>query len=309
MRVSRISFKTIQKLNKNGKCESNYSLSKLTTYKVGGLARYFIKICTLESFIKVILYLESKNYPYYIIGNGSNILASDGGYNGMIIKLGGDFDRILINGTAMDCGAGVSLAKAYLYARDNNLSGFECGAGIPASIGGATYMNASAYDFEMAKIVDYVVAYHNGKITYLKNGDCDFGYRYSVFQNDEYIILRIGFKLTKDDQVKIMNRHDQALEKRRLTQPLGYPNAGCVFKKCNGINVSGMLDEMGSKKYTFGGARVSEKHANFIINYDHATAQDIYKLILELKEDFYKKYNIELETELKLIGEFNETNR
>ena len=308
MKVLNVSFNMLKKLNKNGEVLKNCSLSSMTTLKVGGIASYLVKISTLEGFIKVMMYIDSIKCPYFVIGNGSNILASDSGYCGVLIKLVGDFDRILIKDTEMECGAGVSLAKAYVFAREKHLSGFESGATIPASIGGATYMNASAHDFEMAKIIDYVVAYHQGKITYLKNSDCEFGYRKSIFQNNEYIILRVGFKLIKDSQENIMNRHDESLQKRLDTQPLQYPNAGCIFKRIDGLNVSKMLDDMGCKGYSVGGAEVSKKHANFIIN-NHATSLDIKNLIEKIKEQFYLKYNIKLMEEINYLGEFDEINR
>jgi UDP-N-acetylmuramate dehydrogenase len=209
----------------------------------------------------------------------------------------------------MECGAGVTLAKAYVFAREKSLSCFECGATIPATIGGATYMNASAFDFEMSKIIDYVVAYHNRKITYLRTSDCNFGYRESVFQNGEYIILRVGFKLTIDSQDSIIDRHNKCLQKRLDSQPINYPNAGCIFKRIENINVSKLLDEMGAKDYAIGGAKVSEKHVNFIVNYDHATSSDIKKLIEKIKKEFYLNYQIDLIEEIKYLGDFNETNR
>lgn len=309
MSVSKISFKMLTKLNKNGEVYKDYPLKKLTTFKIGGKTKYLIKIATLENFIKVMMYLAEKKCPYYVLGNGSNVLASDSGYDGIVIKLIGDFDRVLAKDNLMECGAGVSLTKAFVYAREKGLSGFECGVGIPATIGGATYMNAQCNGFEMANIIDYVVAYHNGKITYLKNSDCDFGYRYSIFQNDEYIILRVGFKLVQDEIDNITARYQESLNRRHKTQPVQYPSAGCVFKRMDGIVVSQMLDQMGAKNYVIGGAKVSDKHANFIINFNVAKSEDVMQLINNIRNDFYTKYNVRLETELKLLGEFNETIR
>lgn len=304
MKESRVSYKKLLKLNKNGETYCDYDLSKLTTFRVGGKAKFYVKINTLENFIQVMMYLEQCDCEYYILGNGSNILISDTGYPGVIIQFGGDFDRILVRDNRMECGAGVHLAKAFVYARDESLSGFEDSAGIPASIGGALCMNAQAYEFEMAKIVDYVVAYHNGKIKYFRNTDCEFSYRSSIFQKDKYIILRVGFVLEKSDQTKIMNRYKEILSKRRETQPIGTKNAGCVFKRIEGIIVSKMLDEMGVKQYSCGGAKVSDIHANFIVNEGNATAQDIKNLIDKISIDFESIYNIKLETEVKFLGEF-----
>jgi len=309
MKVTKISFNTLKKLNKNGETTKFQPLSKLTTFKTGGVAKYFVKISTIESFIKVMWYLKEKNYPFFILGNGSNVLASSKDYNAVIIKLDGDFNRILVKDDEMECGAAVLLPKAFVYARDAGLSGFECGAGIPATIGGATYMNASSYGFEMAKIVDYVVAFNGEKIVYLTNADCKFGYRKSVFQENKFIILRVGFKLKKSTTEEIVKIYQETLQKKRSSQPYEYPSAGCVFKRQEGITVSKMLDDMGAKGLNVGGAKVSEKHANFIINFNNATSEDIFELIKLIKKKFFETYNIKLNTELEFLGDFDETNR
>lgn len=309
MEVSRISFGHLKKLNFNGESYKHYSLKKLTTFKIGGNARYYLKICTIENFLKVMLYLKEKNYPFFVIGNGSNILASDSGYDGVIIKLGGDFDKVLVKDDRMECGAGVMLSKAYTFARDSSLSGLECSVGIPATIGGAVCMNASAYDFKMSRLVDYVVAFNGEKITYLKNTDCKFGYRESIFQHENLIILRVGLILEKSNREDIERVFKETLVKRKSTQPQGYGNAGCIFRRENGINVSKMLDDMGVKGRQIGGGQVSQVHANFILNYDNATSSDIIQLIKNIQLEFEKKYNIKLHTEIKFLGDFNETCR
>ena len=159
-----ISFKKLKKLNKNGQTLKNVDFSQCCTFKCGGKVDILLEITTLDNFFKVIFYLEEIEADYFVLGAGSNILCSDKGYHGIVIRLGGDLNRIEYDGEILECGAGVKLLSAYMYARDLGLQGLEDGAGIPATIGGAVYMNAGAFDFEMKNFVDYVVAYSNGKI-------------------------------------------------------------------------------------------------------------------------------------------------
>ena len=290
--------------NKNGETFQNVDLSKYTTFHTGGKCKYLLKIATLEGFIKTILYIKSQNLPYFILGAGSNVLVSDKGYDGIIIILVGDLARMEMQGDILECGAGSRIAAVYAYARDRGLSGIEEGAGIPASIGGATYMNAQAYGFQMAQIVDYVVAYYDGRIKYFTNEECGFGYRKSIFMESGAIILRVGLKLSKLDKDIIQSKYTETISKRKQSQPLEYYSAGCVFKNIPGCITSKMLDDMGAKGMRVGGAMVSTKHANFIINYDHATSLDIFNLILQVKKQFLDTYGINLEMEIKLLGDF-----
>lgn len=301
-----ISINKLKKLNVNGKVLKDVDFSEYCSFKCGGKVALLVEINTLDNFFKVMFYLRDKNVQYYILGAGSNILCSDNGYYGVIIKLGGDFARIEYDGSVLECGAGVRLVNAYLRARDLGLAGLECGAGIPASIGGAVYMNASAYDFEISKVVEYVIAYHNGKIKYFSCDECQFGYRHSVFQDNNAIILRVGLKLTSDIVDNIHNRYLETLEKRKNSQPLEFPSAGCIFKRQEGVNVSRLIDECGLKGLTMGGAKVSERHANFIINTGKATAQEIYEIIKIIKKRVYNKTQIDIHTEIKFLGEFDE---
>lgn len=310
MLSSKLSVNKLNKLNYNGVVKTDYDLKDLTTYRIGGKAKYYLEINTLENFIQVMLYLEELNTEFFVIGNGSNLLVSDKGYNGVVIKLAGDFARCeQSDDTIIECGAGVSLGKAYAFARELHLSGLEDSAGIPASIGGAVTMNASAYSFEIAKIVDYVIVWIDGKINYYSNEDCEFSYRESIFQHKKCIILRVGLKLNSLDKETIHNRYLEVLSQRVESQPISQPSAGCVFRKINNYQVSKMLDELGLKGRRVGGAVVSTKHANFIINDNNAKAQDIYELIKVIKNEFKLKYGLELMCEIKFVGEFDETDR
>ena len=307
--MSRNSFsiKKLKKLNYRGLTQVDVNLANYTTFKCGGNAKVLLIINTLENFIACMDYLKVSKTPYFVIGAGSNLLISDEGYDGVVVKLEGDFSRCeLLDYGVLECGAGVKLVNAYVFARDNGLSGLEEGAGIPATIGGATYMNCSAYGFEMSKIIKYVVVYHDGKIKYLDNESCNFDYRHSEFQSNNAIILRVGLQLSSKPKSEIEEVFKKTLEKRCCSQPLEYPSAGCVFKKQDNLNVSKMLDEAGVKGMILGNAQVSEKHANFVINKGGASAYDIYSLILAMKERVRRRFDIDINTEIKLIGDFDD---
>ena len=307
MKVSRGDIRRLAKLNKWGECVVNASLKNLTTFKIGGNAKVLLKIKTIESFIKVMDYISKKKLPYFIIGNGSNILASSKGYDGVLIKFAGDFDRIESYENILECGSAVMLGAVLSKSRKLCLSGCEDCVGIPASVGGATYMNAGAYNFEMAKVIESVVAFVDGKIAYFKNEDCAFGYRKSIFQENNAIILRVRFKLSNSTRKEIDERCKEIIGKRKNSQPLECLSAGSVFKRMDNLIVSKCLDDCNVKGLNIGDAEVSQKHANFIINKGNASSQDVVSLINKIKKIFTEKYNEKLETEIKLLGEFDET--
>lgn len=303
MKVQNAKLNELKKLNAHGVTKANYSLKSLTTFKIGGNTKFYLEIKTLEDFIKVMLYLKTKSDKVFVLGGGSNVLISDRGFEGVTIKLAGDFDRIIAFDDIIEMGAGVRLSRALKFCADEGLTGFEDAVGIPGTIGGATYMNASAHDFEMKNIIEYVVAYDFEKIIFLNDKDCDFGYRDSIFQHGKYIILRVGFKLSNADPKLIIARQKEVLARRLNSQPKGF-SAGSVFKNQDGICVSRMLDEMGAKDMQVNDAIVSTKHANFILNKGNAKSEDVASLIKLLKDKFYKFYGINLETEIKYIGDF-----
>lgn len=308
MVVSNKHYNKLCKLNYNGKIEKNKSLKELTSFKLGGECKIYLEIHTLENFIKSILYIEAEKLNYFVLGNGSKLLISDKGYNGIVIKFQGDLARVDNDGDQIECGAGLSNFGAYKFAKELGLSGFEFLAGIPASIGGMVYMNAGAFGFEISQIVMYVVAYVDGKITYFTNSDCEFGYRSSIFQKNKAIILRVGFQLGTKEISDIESKYQEILKIRKAKQPLILPNAGSVFKNISGLEISKMLDEDGFKGKRIGGAMVSSKHSNFIVN-QSATSSDVYKLISEITEEFYNLHKINLIPEIIFLGDFDETNK
>lgn len=302
MKVQKVSFEKLKQLNFSGVSQKNYELKNLTTFKIGGKAKIYLEICTLECFIKVMLYLKDFKTQIFVLGNGSNVLVSDRGFDGIVIKLKGDFCRFEQFDNIVEMGAGVLLSEAYKYCQKLGLSGFEESVGIPATIGGAVCMNASAYNFEMAKIIDYVVAYDFQKIVYLKNNDCNFSYRHSIFSGGKYIILRVGFSLNSLDSKIMLSRTQETIQKRLASQPKGYC-AGCIFRRKEGLNISRMLDDMGAKNMRVGGAYVSSKHANFIMNDGTATSSDILELIKLIKTKFNQTYGFDIDCEIKFLGE------
>lgn len=302
-----VSFSKLKKLNAKGNSYRNMKLNGFTTLNVGGRANYFLEIATLENFLKVMFYLEEKGVKVFVLGAGSKILVSDKGFDGVVVKLVGDFARIEeLDKNIIECGAGVLLASAFAKTKELGLSGFQQSVGIPATIGGAVYMNASAYDFEMSKLIKYVVAFVDGKLQYFSKDDCQFGYRKSVFQTNHAIILRVGLNLESQDREQLMTEYRNILMKRNNSQPIQNRSAGSVFKRQEGIVVSKVLDECGLKGLKVGGAEVSDKHANFIINKENATAQDIYDLIQVCKKNVRDKAGLNLEEEIIFLGEFDE---
>lgn len=300
MKVQKISKSFLQKVNARGVVEFNKDLLRLNTFRISAKSRIYLEINTIENLIDTVDYLHKLNISIFILGGGSNVLVDN--YSGAVIKLGGDFCHIEEIDDIIEIGSAVQLSKAYKFTLEHSLGGFEESVGIPGTIGGAVYMNASCYGFEMSRLVEYVVAYNidTGKITYFSQDNCLFGYRDSVFKCNKYIILRVGLKLHYLDSDIINQICKDTQNKRKLNQPKGF-SAGCVFKRIDGLNISKMLDDMGIKGKSVNDAIVSDKHANFIMNKGNATSADIKKLIEEIKAEFKKTYNIDLQTEIKYL--------
>ena len=278
-------------------------LSKYTTYKVGGKARLLVYPKTVDKIISLLEIIERENIKYFILGNGSNVLFSDDFYDGIIIKLD-HFNKLEITDTNIKVGAGCSLIKVVLESVKNNLTGLEFAAGIPGTIGGAIFMNAGAYNFEMKNIVkDVTVLTPELKVITLTNNEMQFNYRESFLQHHKgYICLEATLKLNKGNrEVSEEIIKDRKL-KRKKTQPLEYPSAGSVFRNPEGMYSGKIIEDLNLKGYKVGGAMISKKHANFIINTGNATASDIKEIIDYVKEKVKEKYNINLRVEQRLIN-------
>ena len=283
--------------------KENESLKIHTTYKIGGVAKYFITPKDLKELISLIKYLRENNIKYMILGNGSNTIFSSKTYDGAIINLS-NLNKMEIKDNKIYVESGYQLIKLSIDAMNNNLSGLEFASGIPANVGGAVYMNAGAYKSDMSNLIEEVTFLdENLDLKTLKNNELDFSYRHSLFQEKNYIIISTVLNLEKGNKEEIKELMDNRKQRRIDSQPLDYPSAGSVFRNPSAEVFAGkLIEDLGLKGYMIGGAKISEKHANFIINYDNATGEDIKKLIELIKEKVKEKYNIDLIVEQRFVN-------
>ena len=288
--------------NDIGNYKENQSIANYTTYRVGGIVKVIVHPKTKEKLQLLMQYIKKNNLNYKIIGNGSNLLFSDNYYDGVIIKLN-HLNEIKIKGNKVYASSGVKLLKLAFLTADNNLSGLERISGIPATIGGIVYMNAGCYDSMASDIIDKVyILDDNLNFKTLSNKEMNFGYRTSLLKIKNYICLGVSFNLKLGNKEDIRNEILEYKALRLNKQPINYPNAGSVFKNPKDTGVGRIIDELGLKGYTIGGAMVSLKHANFIINYNKASSNDILNLINYIKKEVELKKGIKLELEQELVN-------
>lgn len=277
-------------------------MAKHTSFKIGGKADYFIKAETVEQVKEVQQYAKKNNIPLYIMGNGSNILVTDKGIRGIVLKI--DIKKIEIDDMEVTVGAGVKVMGLAQTLLEKSLTGFEELAGIPGTIGGAVRMNAGAYGKEIKDIcIETVYMNENGEIKKFLNEEQRFSYRHSIFCDEKYIILETKLKLEKGNKFEIKAKMDELFRSRKEKQPLEYPSAGSTFKRNENYITAKLIDECGLKGYMIGGAQISDKHAGFIINKKDATAKDVLDLIGYTKQKVFEKFNIQIEEEIEIIGE------
>ncbi len=287
-----------------GKIQKDVFISKYTTYKVGGLVRAIIYPKNIDSLVLLCKLIKKYKIKYKILGNGSNVLFSDKTYEGVLIKLD-ELNKITFYGNKVVCGAGVSLMKLAREAIKRSLAGLEFAAGIPGTIGGAIYMNAGAYKNDMGYITSSVkVLTPDLKIITLTNNELDFHYRSSFLQkNKDYICLEATLKLTKGDKAALEEVVKDRKERRVKSQPLNYPSAGSVFRNPSDADPAGkLIEDLGLKGLTKGGAEVSSVHANFIINKNEASAKDIHDLIIFVHDAVKEHYGIDLKIEQEFVN-------
>lgn len=280
-------------------------MKKHTTFRVGGNADFFVMPRTWQEIKRVVKLCRNENVPYYILGNGSNLLVSDKGYRGVIIQIYKEMNAIEVIDNTMRVEAGALLSKAGNAALEAGLCGFEFAAGIPGTVGGAVVMNAGAYGGEMKDILSQVtVLTPEGKILTLQNEDLELGYRTSIIQKKNYIVLDAEFELEPGEKDVIRAKMDE-LKKQRITkQPLEYPSAGSTFKRPEGYFAGKLIQDAGLRGLCVGGAQVSEKHCGFVINKDNATAGDIMELMKYVSDEVMEQFGVHLEPEVKRLGEF-----
>lgn len=276
-----------------------------TTFQVGGPADYFVSPHSEEE-IRILL-KKAKDYeiPVFIVGNGSNLLVSDKGYRGMIVQIGKEYSDVTVEGEIVSAKAGASLAKIARTAYENGLGGFEFAAGIPGTLGGAVSMNAGAYGGEIKDvIIDARVLTKDGEILTVRADELELAYRSSIITKKDYIVLGARFSFKPKDRQEIKARMDELALARKTKQPLEFPSAGSTFKRPEGYFAGKLIMDAGLRGFQVGGARVSDKHCGFVINAGDATAADIYSLILQVQEKVQRKFNVTLQPEVKMIGEF-----
>lgn len=286
------------------KIKYNEKMSKYTTMKVGGPCDCIIFPDEISKIKDAIDFCKNKKIAFYVIGNGSNLLVKDEGIQGVVIKLGHRFGKIEIDGEYILAYAGATMPALSQLAKKNSLKGLEFACGIPGTVGGGVKMNAGAYGSQISDVL-YEVTYMDEKeeIKTIKNKDCSFGYRKSIFTiNSNYVILSAKFKLKKGDIYEIENKMKENSIARRTKQPLEYPNFGSVFKRPEGYFVGKLVDDAGLRGYKIGGAQVSTKHTGFIVNVDNATCKDVLDLIEYVQTTVYNKFNVKLTPEVIIIG-------
>lgn len=289
-------------LEKYGKVIEKPSMKNYTTYKIGGFAKYIIYPDDENKLIDLLKYLHMEKEKYKIIGNGSNLIFSDDGFDGVIIKLD-EFNNLDIDGNIIKVGAGYNLMRLSLKLSRSGYKGLEFAAGIPGSVGGAIFMNAGAYGSDMGYIAREVkVITPEFEIKTLSNKEMDFHYRTSFLkQNPDYICLEATLYLEKGNEKEIMDLINDRKKRRLESQPLSYPSAGSVFRNPEGTSAWKLVEGIGYKGKKIGGALVSPMHANFIVNDGDAKAKDVKELIETIKKEVKEKYNIELKEEQEFV--------
>ncbi len=282
----------------------DFPLSRVTSFRIGGNADLAVYPADAEAFALALSEARRENVAYTVLGNGSNTLALDKGFRGVVF-ITTDMRGVKIDGTRLTGGCGVLLGSVGTNASRAGLSGVEFANGIPGTLGGAVYMNAGAYGGQLSDVVSETECYDldGEQILRLTNTEQQFGYRHSIFMEKNYIVLSVTLQLAKDESDHIRARMNDYLQRRREKQPLEYPSAGSVFKRPEGHFAGKLIEDAGLKGLRVGGAVVSPKHAGFIVNTGGATASDVLTLIDRIKEKVFASSGVALECEIRVIGE------
>lgn len=278
-------------------------LKNHTTFKIGGNCIALIEPREVSDIVETIKICRENNIKFFVIGNGSNLLVPDEGYNGVIIKLKGEFSTIQVEGEYLIVNSGAKLSEVYTVAYENSLTGFEFASGIPGTIGGAIYMNAGAYGGEMKDIVESVevLDLDNFELRELKNEELEFSYRKSIIQRKNYIVTIIKLKLQKGNKEEINAVYEDLRERRNSKQPLNFGSAGSTFKRPEGHFASKLIEDAGLKGYHINDAWVSEKHSGFVVNKGNASYKEVMELIEYVQNVVFEKFGVKLETEVRIL--------
>lgn len=296
-------FETLVSMTGEKNVLLNEPMKNHTSFRTGGAADIFVSPDGKDSLKEIVKLFKEKNIPFYIFGNGSNMLVSDRGIEGAVIHIGNGFSSVEVNGNEITVGAGVLLSSVASTALENSLTGFEFASGIPGSFGGAVFMNAGAYGSEIKNVIKSVLVLDESfQLKELSKDEMELGYRSSVFQKKNYIILGGTIVLEKGNKDEILSRMNELNAKRREKQPLNFASAGSTFKRPEGYFAGKLIEDSGLKGKTVGGAQVSEKHAGFIVNTGDATTDDILNLIDFCKKTVYEKFGVIIEPEVRITG-------
>lgn len=279
-------------------------MSRHTTFRTGGPCAILCECAAMESAGAAYRFLYQSGIPFEVVGRGSNILVSDAGFEGVILKFYGDSYIKPLGEGIIYCSGGVNAKKAAAFAMENGLSGFEFAGAIPGSVGGHVAMNAGCFGSEMKDVTVAAGGFIEGQEVEFSNKECGFSYRESVFLKKKGIILWAKFRLRPSDRESCLKRFKEINALKRTSQPLEYPSCGSVFKRKEGVIPAKLIDEAGLKGLKAGGAEVSTKHAGFIINKGYATSKDAFELIGRIKREIHDRYGILLEEEIRYIGQF-----
>lgn len=281
----------------------NEMMSRHTTFRIGGPASVFVTPKSEEDLVTTVNVCRSREIPYFILGNGSNLLVSDRGYDGVVVHIGANLRKISVKGTEITAETGAMLSQVAHAALEHGLTGMEFAAGIPGSLGGACMMNAGAYGGEMSQILTAVRALDpEGRVVNLSAKQLDLGYRHSVMMEKQYVVLSAGIHLEVGEPKIIQARMDELKEKRVSKQPLEFPSAGSTFKRPEGAFAGKLIMDAGLRGFRVGDAMVSEKHCGFVVNAGQATAEDVCGVIAHVQQVVLEKYGRKLEPEIRFLG-------
>lgn len=301
--ISEAVIRALEKFVPRGDICLQEPMQKHTTFRIGGPADCFVQIENKEQLIRLQRYLKQLGMPFFILGNGSNLLVSDKGYQGIVLQIGQKMSKIEVNGNVITAQAGAAMSQVARAALEHGLAGLEFASGIPGTIGGGVVMNAGAYDGELSGVVTQVnVVNSEGECMELENDSMEFGYRTSSIRNNSFTVTEVILKLEEGDREQIRAKMEELAARRREKQPLEYPSAGSTFKRPRGNFAGKLIMDAGLRGFRIGGAKVSEKHCGFIVNTGNATAEDVRDVISEVREQVKERFHVDLEPEILFLG-------
>lgn len=274
-----------------------------TTFRIGGAAKFFLRPDTKEELRQILSYCQERKLPYFLLGNGSNLLVSDAGFDGVVVQLGEGFRGIAQKGEQLTVKAGTVLGQVAKYAEKAGLGGLEFASGIPGTIGGAVFMNAGAYGGEMKQIVKQIqVMRQDGSCCVLEKEELEMGYRTSIVKEKGYIVLETVLELCSRPSEEIQRRMEELKAARKEKQPLEFPSAGSTFKRPEGYFAGKLIMDAGLRGFRVGDAQIAEKHCGFVINRGNASAADVMRLVEAVKEKVKQESGVQLELEIQTLG-------